>query len=360
MERSHAAAILGTRRVASSSPPRGGALPTRERAPIHRYRPRRRGLEDHVSRVLNDSARVAPETRTRVLEVIDGLGFQVNHAARSLRTSRTGLVGILVPVISIFGLIVESLDADLAEDGVSILLTSSRRHHPDRDVDAIETLVGRGVDALVLAPSNDRSASLARLAARIRQPLVLLDREVRGVEADALLVDQGPGMHGASSHLAGLGRRRIGLLTRDRKTRPGREIIGPLPRGLRAPRAARRARAGGRVRRPRPRAGRNGVDRLLAAGADAIIATGTMVLTASILERLGDLGVRVPLPTSRWWSAASTASPPTRTPRCRHRLPRRRDRAATARLLLRRLDQPEAAPRSSSVPTIFIDTTDGA
>ncbi|MDX6368872.1 MAG: Periplasmic binding protein-like domain, partial [Gaiellaceae bacterium] len=33
--------------------------------------------------------------------------------------------------------------------------------------------------------------------------------------------------------------------------------------------------------------------------------------------------------------------------------------AATRQLLLRRLDQPEAAPRSSSVPTIFIDTHDG-
>src|ERR1700730_14996650 len=46
-----------------------------------------------VSRVLNGSARVAPDTRTRVRDAIAQLGFQVNLAARSLRTSRTGLVG---------------------------------------------------------------------------------------------------------------------------------------------------------------------------------------------------------------------------------------------------------------------------
>src|SRR5690348_17917801 len=37
-----------------------------------------------------------------------------------------------------------------------LLLTSSRRRDPARDLEAVETLVGRGVDALVLAPSDDR------------------------------------------------------------------------------------------------------------------------------------------------------------------------------------------------------------
>src|SRR3954468_18585746 len=178
-----------------------------------------------VSRVLNDSPNVAAATRTRVLDAISETGFQVNHAARTLRTSRTGLVGFLVPIISIFGLIVEALDRELAAEGLSILLTSSRRRDPVRDLDAVETLVGRGVDALVLAPSDDTSAVLARHLRAVRAPVVLLDRGVRGLRADALLVDQGPGIHRAVTHPRASGRKRIALLTRDRKTRPGREII---------------------------------------------------------------------------------------------------------------------------------------
>src|SRR4051812_29841580 len=240
-----------------------------------------------VSRVLNDSPNVAEETRTRVLDAIAETGFQVNRAARTLRTSRTGLVGFLVPIISIFGLIVEALDRELAADGFSILLTASRRRDATRDLDAIETLVGRGVDALVLAPSDDTSAVLARHLRAVRAPVVLLDRGVRGLRADALLVDQGPGIHGAVAHLRGSGRKRIALLTRDRKTRPGREIIARYEEVV-------RRRLVAEFDDLDREAGRDGVDRLLAAGADAILATGTMEHTASVLERLGGLGVRGP------------------------------------------------------------------
>src|SRR5204862_6085061 len=131
-----------------------------------------------VSRVLNDSPNVAAATRTRVLDAISETGFQVNHAARTLRTSRTGLVGFLVPIISIFGLIVEALDRELAADGLSILLTSSRRRDPARDLDAVETPVGRGVHALVPAPSDDTSPALGRHLRAVRAPVVLLDRGV--------------------------------------------------------------------------------------------------------------------------------------------------------------------------------------
>jgi LacI family transcriptional regulator len=247
-----------------------------------------------VSRVLNGSSRVAPETRLRVLAAIDALGFQVNRAARSLRTSRTGLVGVLVPIISVFGRIVEELDHELASVGSSMLLTASRRRQPERDLDAIGILVGRGVDALVLAPSHDSSVPLATLLRQVRTPIVLLDREVEGVVADSVHVDQGPGISGAVEHLVAQGRRRIGLLSRDQKTRPGRQILRhyrdqverhalPTDDGL----------IQGFDDLDRQTA-RDGVDALLAAGADAIISTGTMEHTTTVLERLSTLGLAVP------------------------------------------------------------------
>src|SRR5436190_11581079 len=179
-----------------------------------------------VSRGLNGSASVAPDTRSRVNAAIAALGIQVNHAARSLRTSRTGLVGLLVPVISIFGLIVESLDGLLAEEGLGVLLTSSRRRDAARDVDAVETLVGRGVDALVLAPSDDRSPELARYLRSLHTPIVLLDREVRGLACDSVHVDHSHAVEAAVRHLVDEGRTAIGLITRDDRTRPGRGLVG--------------------------------------------------------------------------------------------------------------------------------------
>jgi LacI family transcriptional regulator len=310
-----------------------------------------------VSRVLNDSPLVQLSTRDRVLAAVAELGFQVNHAARSLRTSRTGLIGFLVPVISIFGLIVEALDAELAVDGFSILLTSSRRRAPERDRENIEVLVGRGVDALVLAPSNDQSRDLADFLATIRTPVVLLDRELPGLAADKLLVDHAPGIRGALESLLASGRTRIGLLTRDRQTRAGRAIIEAWEEQtarLGAHSGSQLVAAFDDLDR---RAGRDGVDRLLDAGVDAIVSTGTMEHTASVLGRLGERSVRVPNDVSL--VVYGYLVPPMREHLGLPTIAYPVEEVATAvrRLLLRRLDQPEAAPGTTSVPTIFVDTT---
>jgi len=289
-----------------------------------------------------------------VLEAISQLGFQVNQAARSLRTSRTGLVGFLVPIISIFGLIVEELDHDLADEGISILLTSSRRRKPERDLDALETLVGRGVDALILAPSDDRSPALAAFLRSVRTPVVLLDREVRGLRCDTVLIDQGPAIDGAIQHFVGLGHRRIGLLTRDRKTRPGREIIDRFHEAC--------ARHGAETR-PEfvvefddldREAGRDGVDRLLEAGVDAILGSGTMTHTTGILERLGERGIRVPSDVSlAVYGAYGPASEYTGLPTVAY--PIEAIARATGRLLLARLASSTAPPRVEVVQTAFVN-----
>src|SRR3954452_9901758 len=228
-----------------------------------------------VSRVLNGSASVAPDTRSRVNAAIAAVGFQVNHAARSLRTSRTGLVGLLVPVISIFGLIVESLDGQLAEHGLGVLLTSSRRRDAPRDLDSLEMLVGRGVDALVLAPSDDRSPELARYLRSLRTPIVLLDREVRGLACDSVLVDHSSAIDAAVRHLVADGRTTIGLVTRDERSRPGRGLAAAFRAACVAAGLAPAAAQVAEFVDLDQHAAQAGVDQLLERGVDAIIATGT-------------------------------------------------------------------------------------
>jgi LacI family transcriptional regulator len=307
-----------------------------------------------VSRVLNGSPRVAPETRTRVQAAIEDLGFQVNRAARSLRTSRTGLVGMLVPVISVFGRIVEELDRELAEAGVGILLTASRRRHPERDLEGIEILRAQGVDALVLAPSHDADPRLAGALASVRTPVILLDREVPGISADALYVDQRPGISGALEHLVGEGRRRIGLLTRDDKTRPGRQILASYHEasqrlGLRADRTLV-AEFDDLDRRT----ARDGVDALIDAGADAIVSTGTMEHTATVLERLTERHVVVPrdLGLVVYGYVGGSTMGSLRLPTVGY--PVDLIAQATFRLLQPRLAGMDLPPRVEVVPNVFV------
>ena len=156
--------------------------------------------------------------------------------------------------------------------------------------------MARGVDALVLAPSHDTSPELARALRPVRTPIVLLDREVPGIDTDAVHVDQGPGIGGRH----GLPRRRGAATDRTadpRRARPGRRRQ-ILERYQRAPAAASACQSDPALVRTFDdldrRTGRDGVDALLAAGAEAIISTGTMEHTTTVLERLTELGVAVP------------------------------------------------------------------
>jgi LacI family transcriptional regulator len=307
-----------------------------------------------VSRVLNGEPRVAEETRGQVLRAMADLGFQVNQGARSLRTRSTGLVGVLVPVISVFGRIVEELDAELAQVGQAMLLTASRRREPDRDITSVELLVARGVDALLIAPSADHDPDLLRALAAIRTPIVLLDREVPGLAADELRVDQEPGIADALRHLAGDGRRRVGLLTRDDRTRPAREIQGAYRRHRDALGLAADDALVAEFDDLDRRTARDGVDKLLAAGADSILSTGTMEHTATVLERLTELRISVPRDvglvvygyvggTMTAWSGLPTVAYPV-------------DEIAHAafELLRARLDGSGGPPRVEVVPNRFV------
>src|SRR3972149_658365 len=51
-----------------------------------------------VSRVVNNSPRVNPQTRDRVLEVIRQENYQPNLAARSLAAGRTRILGLVIPM----------------------------------------------------------------------------------------------------------------------------------------------------------------------------------------------------------------------------------------------------------------------
>ena len=110
-----------------------------------------------ASRVLNGAPNVAPETRARVLAAIERIDYRVNVAARSLRTTRSFLVGYLVPAVAndVFGRFAEVLEEELRHDGVGLVIASSGWDEEGERL-ALESLRARRVDALVLSLVNDR------------------------------------------------------------------------------------------------------------------------------------------------------------------------------------------------------------
>jgi LacI family transcriptional regulator len=167
-----------------------------------------------VSRVMNASAAVRPETRRRVLDVARDLRFHPNGAARSLSTQRTHALGVILPDLygEFFSELLRGMDHAAQRHEHHLLVSSS--HHDRRGLEtAVRAMHGRVDGLLVMAPDVEGDALLDLFPPRL--PAVLLNggeiaalpREVRSVT-----VDNYAGAHAMTRHLLALGHRRIGFI----------------------------------------------------------------------------------------------------------------------------------------------------
>ncbi|PWH04916.1 LacI family transcriptional regulator, partial [Brachybacterium endophyticum] len=162
-----------------------------------------------VSRVLNEPGIVRPETRDRVLEAIDHLGYARNMAARALKTTRSSLVGVLSDGSSLFGPAetTAAIERAAREAGYSTLLATvapGERHER-----VASDLVGSGVDGIIVVAGHDGMIPVAASAARTTPVLSVSSgpRDASGLEVVG--VDQARGARDVVAHLVEQGRRRI-------------------------------------------------------------------------------------------------------------------------------------------------------
>lgn len=104
-----------------------------------------------VSRVLNGSDSVKPETRRRVWAVIEEIGYVPNLIAGSLVTNRTGIIAVIVPTIGnpVFSETVEAMADELRDSGYHILLGSSREDGSD-EFDLVSKFLSRRPDGMFI------------------------------------------------------------------------------------------------------------------------------------------------------------------------------------------------------------------
>ena len=166
-----------------------------------------------VSRVINGSERVRPDTRRRVEQAISDLGYVPSRLARGLSRQRTGTLALIVPDVAnpFFTLIVRGAEDVARRAGYRVLLCDTRADLGiEREV--IEEMIAHRVEGIVIAPVSDRSKGDLRRLGKFGVPLVLIDRTVPGVESDVVLGDSLGGAQQLVEHLISLGHRRIGFI----------------------------------------------------------------------------------------------------------------------------------------------------
>lgn len=166
-----------------------------------------------VSRVVNSSGRVRPETRLAVERVIAAVGYVPNGLARALTSRKTGVVGLMVPDVGnpFFAPVVRGAESIARRAGFRVIVCNSENNLA-YEGEYIADMLRQRVEGLLIAPVGDESrAHLLRLE-RHRTPFVLIDRTVSGVECDVVHGDSVGGARRLVEHLISLGHRRIAII----------------------------------------------------------------------------------------------------------------------------------------------------
>jgi LacI family transcriptional regulator len=299
-----------------------------------------------ASRALNPAlpGRIAEPTASRVRAAARALGYAPDPTARSLRTRRSGVVGVVVPDLTnpVLPPMVRGIEETLWPAGLACLVADTD-NEPEREAVVIRELEARRCDGLIVASATRTSATVKALAVG-DVATVLVTRDVDGAGLPLVAGDDAAGVTAAAKHLLELGHHRIAYLAGPRE-------LSTTATRLRAVRAAV----------PRERlvvvhaaaytveAGRRAAVRLLAARArrdevTAILAGNDMV-AVGVYEAFATAGLRCPDDVSvaghNDMPLVDKLAPPLTTVA----IPRREIGVAAAELLLERIAGTAGAER---------------
>lgn len=205
---------------------RGGPPPRPGRATIVDVARAASVSEATVSRALSGAIYVRAATRERVLAAAEALGYRPSPTAQSLTTGRSMMIGIVVSDLEIpfFTTVARGIQ-DVAQSRGYLTLVGNSDEHGRTEDELVDAFIARMVDGLVITPSATENARLREVAGSV--PLVLVDRLVPGLIADAVLSDNFAGARAAAEHLLGLGHRRIAYATDEpNKTSSAERLAG--------------------------------------------------------------------------------------------------------------------------------------
>jgi LacI family transcriptional regulator len=310
-----------------------------------------------VSRALNPAteALVNEDTVRRVRAAAARLGYRPNPMARGLKTNRSYTVGVLVPDIQnpLFPPIIRGIDDRLAAAGYTPLIANTE-NDPERERQDFEALRARQVDGFITATARLDHELLDAVAAS-GVPLVLVNRRVENGGLPSAVADDREGARQAVAHLVELGHRRIAHLAGPQEISTGRGRLEGFQAamahaGLEVdPALVRFARAftepeGARV-----------CEDLLGGGADfTAVVAGNDLLALGCYDVLERRGLKCPRDLSvvgfNDMPFADRFHPPLTTVH----IPHYELGAAAADLLLERLADPAARPRTLELETRLV------
>ncbi|MEP6852908.1 MAG: LacI family DNA-binding transcriptional regulator [bacterium] len=186
-----------------------------------------------VSNVVNDYPFVSVQTRARVNAAIKELEYQPNLSARGLRTGRSNLIALALPVLDepYFAEIASLVVYAAEERGLTVLIDQTGGDR-QRERQAAEGVRANLIDGAISSPLALTQKDIEVLTRR--RPIVLLGEQFSAVGADHVAIDSVAAARDATSALLELGRRRIAFIGADTKVNTAAQRLTGYEQALRA------------------------------------------------------------------------------------------------------------------------------
>ena len=177
-----------------------------------------------VSRVLNNSDKVKPETRNLVNEVIQQLNYIPNVNALGLQRKKTKTVGLIFPDASAyyFSEIIQGINRHLSQNDHQILISSA--HDEAEEIKIINGFVKGGrIDGLIMMMPSANGNNGFRIPLAYKIPEVFISCDINAPKATTILLDNYNSAKEMMLHLSQLGHKRIAFIHGGEKNYDARE-----------------------------------------------------------------------------------------------------------------------------------------
>ena len=177
-----------------------------------------------VSLALRDSPLVAEATKEKIKAHARQMGYIYNRRAASLRTSKSGIIGVVVHDIMnpFYGEILKSIETELDRSRHTFLL-SNHYDNVEKQRDFLDTLMQLGADGVIMSPAIGTPLDDVDLILRNGLPVVLIARSIPRASLPVFRGDDAFGTGLATKHLISLGHKRIAFIGGTDETSTGRD-----------------------------------------------------------------------------------------------------------------------------------------
>lgn len=189
-----------------------------------------------VSRALVDATRhqVSKKTLAAVTAAARELGYEPDLTARTLRTGRTTIAGVLVPDLTnpLFPPILRGIEDCLAARDLTALVANTD-NDPARERQALRALRGRNVNGFILLTAHRNDDTLKTLL-KDKVPVVTVNRVPSAQDASSVRPDDTGGITALVDHLCGLGHSRLAMIAGPRHLSTGFSRLQAFKAALRS------------------------------------------------------------------------------------------------------------------------------